>query len=723
MDQRMILLNTFIAIFAIFFAPQFFLYYTYKNIHYSLITLYGIVISYTASWIAVLIIYYLHLPNSIPQFFAYSISFSSLVYMLFKKREIHSFPIFIIWIVTLLLLMPLLQHIGIGYSVWDVLASWNNWAMELFHNEYYPINAAYPILYPGLWSLIYKIQGTTDIWWTAQLIHFVLPVGVLGILFILYIELKNKTYLWMALLLYPYFISIHTINGNMDMPVMLLGMLSLIALYTAEQYKDKKEFIYYVYAALLIAGISSITKQAGLAFLIFTLIYIALHFKLFKNKKILFILIFISLLYLFSYLTLYYQHNIASPTGNLTHLGDLAKQKLSQYGWARYWDWLEYDFLALPASVSFLKPLTSLLHIKFYTPYLILFGFSLYIFRGLRQYRSVGFLSTIFFIGSTLLWAEYFSYDERNALWVKAFFILFFSININYLFTHLKYKAIYTKIILLFILIGLGIYLYALGDTYTYQKQKKSQMQASVRYGCLPSIKYAEKLLKNAKSCVKIYTNELPMPQNYRLKPYKDKFILMGRDYKYQAFQYLKHNCEAGRYIIFRKASASKKDEWWKVNKLVKAGLIQPVKGANVLAYYVPAHIPIDKYYFKKTQTQTLKIKKPIDYLQYNIDSAQESKELIMITGWAFIKNTQIDKTTKYLVLKSDSSQYIIQTQTIPREDVTKHFNAQNLTHAGFKAYIYPEDIAPGHYKVDILAIDENKIQYLANTHNEINID
>jgi len=719
----MILFHAFIAIFAIFISPQIFLHYKYKNLNYSLILLYGLILSYTGSWLAILTIYYLNLPNIVPFILAYSITFSSLYYMLIKKRDLQNTPIFLIWILVLILLIPLLQQIGIGFSVWDVLASWNNWAMELYDNKYYPINAAYPILLPGIWSLIYKIQGTNDIWWTAQLIHFILPIIILGVLFTLYSERKNTTYLWISLLLYPYFLSIHTINGNMDMPVMLLGMLSLITLYTAEQYKEKKEFNYYIYAGVLIAGISSITKQAGLAFLIFNLIYIFLNFKYFKHKKVLFTILTISFLYILSYMTMYYQHNIASPTGNLNHLGNLAQTKLSQLGWTQYLDWLEKNFFSLPANVSFITPLTSLFPVKFYTLYLIVFGLALYLFRGLRQYRSVGFLSALFFIIGTLLWSQYFSYDERNALWVKAFFILFFAININYIITHYKHKPIYSKIIFILLFVILGKYIFSLKDTFTYKKQKDSQIKAGVRYGCLPSIKYAEKLLKNAESCVKIYTNELPMPQNYLLKPYKGKFILMGRDYKFQNFQYLQHNCEAGRYIIFRRASAAKKDEWWKVERLVKDNIIKPVEGANVLAYYVPPHISIDQHYFTTTSITTRQIVNPLSDLQYNIDTISKTKKLITIKGWAFIKNNQIDKSTKFIVLKNTKSEYIFKTQLVLRADVSKHFNAKDLSHSGFKAYLNIDDFPKGNYHIYILVEDKDKKQHLVKTDNEININ
>ena len=54
----MILFNAFIGICVIFISPQVFLYYKYKELKYSLILSFGIIISFTFSWIIFLIFYY-----------------------------------------------------------------------------------------------------------------------------------------------------------------------------------------------------------------------------------------------------------------------------------------------------------------------------------------------------------------------------------------------------------------------------------------------------------------------------------------------------------------------------------------------------------------------------------------------------------------------------------------------------------------------------------------
>lgn len=700
----MLLMNAFLGFFSIFISPHIFLYYKYVNLPYSLILIYGLILSYSFSWLLVITSYYLNLSNIVIYIFICLIFVSSLIYML-THTSYHKNKFIIIWLITFLLLLPLLKSIGIGFSIWDVLASWNNWAIELFSNEYQPIDAAYPILMPGIWSLIYKIQGTTDIWWTAQTIQFVLPLTVLVLLFSLYSETKNKTYLFISFLIYPYLISSHTINGNMDMPVMLMGTLSLINLYTAEIYKEKKEFTYYIYAALLLAGLASITKQAGLAFLVFNFIYILLNLTQFKLKKILFIVMGISILYLISYLSLYYQNNITNPIGNLSHLNTLAAEKYSHYKL----EWLYLKFFDLPEDISFLN---------FFNLILIILGFSLFTFKGLRKYNSVTFLSALFFIVSILIWVKYFSYDSRNSLWVKAFFILFLSINLNY--AVINYIHIYSKLKFIFvaILFSTLLGLYFLGNSFAYTKQKNMQMTVGIKDGCLPSILSAKKLLKDKDSCVKIYTNELVIPRNYRLKNYTDKFILMGRDYKFQSFKYLEHNCSSGRYIIFRQKS-ERRQEWWKVAKLSYNNLIQYLPNENSLVFFVPPNIKIPKDFFTEFSTINLTVQ---DYrIKYKIETIETRNKNIKIHGWAFFEDSKIDKTVKYILLKSKNNQYIVTTTIINRDDIAQMHKTKDLSKSGFIAKIHKkEDIIKDTYNIYILLDRPDKNPSVIKTNKQI---
>ena len=83
----MILLNFFIGFFAIFIAPQIFIYYKYKDIKYSLVLIYGLIASFSISWILFLIIFYFKLPNIFIYAISILLSLSSFIYMYKKERK------------------------------------------------------------------------------------------------------------------------------------------------------------------------------------------------------------------------------------------------------------------------------------------------------------------------------------------------------------------------------------------------------------------------------------------------------------------------------------------------------------------------------------------------------------------------------------------------------------------------------------------------------------
>ena len=283
----MILVNAFLAIFFIFATPQILLYYKYNNLKYSLILIIGVVISLSMSWVIFLISFIFGIDN----IYLYILSLLSFLYtLLIVYKNTHyerNNNIFRIWILSLTIMIPSLIYFGYGYNAWDAIVSWNRWAIELYDNIYQSINAAYPILLPAIWSLIYKIQGTSEIWFTSQLTLFFLPLILVVFLLTLFKETHEKTYLFILVLIYPYLVWRWTYIGYMDMPVMLIGLLSIISMYTAEVYKNKgnNEFICYIYLVLLLSGTASLVKQAGLMFLIFNLVYLKTIYFYSKGKK------------------------------------------------------------------------------------------------------------------------------------------------------------------------------------------------------------------------------------------------------------------------------------------------------------------------------------------------------------------------------------------------------------------------------------------------------
>ncbi len=702
----MILLNFFIGFFALFITPHLLLYY-YTSFRYSLVIIYGFIISLSLVWFGLLISFYLKIPNTLLIIAAWITTVISW-YFVFKTKAYHkknsSHAIINTHFLTLLLIAPAVIHYGGNiYSGWDAIASWNRWALELSENQYHPIDAAYPLLIPALLALFYKLQGTLEVWWSVKLLLFILPYITLASLLTLYHEKKDIAYIWFTALLYPYLLSPTLFSGYVDMPVMVMGTLVLVLIYTAEIEESREYSTRYLIAAILLAGLVSITKQAGSVFLIFTFIYIALNFKYLQSKKIILRVSLLALLYLATYLILYLQYSHHEVFGNIGYLKKITKgKKLLTSNTLEYYTYLWKSFFSYPASPPLIKSILKPLHTITVTPILILLAYLLYLFKPLRKYTGAGFLSAVFFITGTIIWIKFFSYSERNSFWVKSFFILFAGINFTY-FTA-RYRNLFSgkKILFALFLTILG-YVILLGDNYTIKRQQKYQLQL----GNPKTAQLLADILKKSKSCTKLYTTEDILRFNTILIPYRNRTVplLDVGDFS----KYLEHNCSSGEYFLFRKQSIFN-ENWSYVTKLVKYDYLKAVNNdENVLLFYVPEKLDIPKTLLRyKTSIITLKHAKILKDIQFNIDKFKTYDAGLILRGWGIIKGSQIDNAKKYMVLQNKLHTFIIDTTTLKRKDVTKTLHAKNLDNAGFKAKIYFDDFPKGKYKLYLLLVDPN---------------
>lgn len=145
----------------------------------------------------------------------------------------------------------------------DALASWNRWAIELSRNEYNPYNAAYPVIYPGLWSLIYKVQGHSDVWLVAKATTLFLPlivtVGIAAVaasgayLAALFLAV-HAYYFFFVGILHPTFV------GDMDAPLSIMLFTTLVICLAAVRENSPR----ILRVAAVFAGITVIVKQAGI---------------------------------------------------------------------------------------------------------------------------------------------------------------------------------------------------------------------------------------------------------------------------------------------------------------------------------------------------------------------------------------------------------------------------------------------------------------------------
>jgi len=105
----------------------------------------------------------------------------------------------------------------------------------------------------------------------------------------------------------------------------------------------------------------------------------------------------------------------------------------------------------------------------------------------------------------------------------------------------------------------------------------------------------------------------------------------------------------------------------------------------------------------------------------YIDDISTDSRTTVEITGWAFIEGMDSENNEVYIVLKSSSRTYILDTMVMIRIDITQYFEelGLNLDYSGFKVLIPARKIANGEYTVGIY-IEKGDIDALQYTNKAI---
>jgi hypothetical protein len=227
------------------------------------------------SWLVVVVSYWLDLNIPLPVLLGAVVI--ALAYQWLRQRPYivltNPVVVLIVLIITGALCLFLYRG-GFGsgtdrriFMTTDAVVSWNRWAVELSRNTYDPYNAAYPVLFPGIWSLVYKAQGASSIWIFAKLTMFIIPAIVGGISCLLFSSQLVVTALAYTGFAGVFFFFLHSypmLLGNMDMPVAALCVAAGVAMVVAVQKMEHgKPAGDTVILAALFAGLASITKQPG----------------------------------------------------------------------------------------------------------------------------------------------------------------------------------------------------------------------------------------------------------------------------------------------------------------------------------------------------------------------------------------------------------------------------------------------------------------------------
>lgn len=417
----MILLGGVLATIFIFFCPGIFIV-AKRDIPFSSKILGTVIYSIVIAWFSFFVALFLNL--NVFVLYLLSIGYIGLLVIYLysnlqctnnKSVEIRSddfikgFFITALFIAVLFLsgaMYPLLKNIGSVFTGWDPVVSWNRWGMELSKNEYNPFKAAYPILYPALWSVIYKFQNTSEVWLITKATLSIVPIAFLLYCFLATLETKSVFFIILVFFVGKTFGGGDAmVSGHMDAPVALMAVIACSLYWHAEKTKNNESHN-LVMMSWLAAGLASITKQPGVLvlFLLSALVFQRYGKGLFKDRKITgyFILVIslpISYLIIFSVFG-----DLTKVAGNLGRLENLTQQRSGGAAFvSAYYAFIAY--LGLPMSISMM--LGSFLNI---------FG------RKLGASCRIGLYSLVAGVLGFLIWALYFSYDIRNSLWVIGLF-------------------------------------------------------------------------------------------------------------------------------------------------------------------------------------------------------------------------------------------------------------------------------------------------------------
>lgn len=336
----------------------------------------------------------------------------------------------------------------------DAVLSWNMWAIELANNKYNPYNAAYPILFPALWSIIYKIQASTQIWIVAKSTLLILPFLLALMIVILLEEGLYLPSIALAIFSYFFFVDKHLFYmfiGDMDIPAMVMILVSGCLIYLAQISidRDNKFIVQTTITASIFAGLAAITKQSGFIALIPLFAYLAINIR---DKKIstrtAIIATTIALAPLLSFLIIFL-HETTQVVGNFNHLRNISSAASGTLGTSKIGVAVEYLKAMLPI------PILS-----------ILLSFSLLNFFALH--KRTGQLGLIFCVCGTVglfIFADCCSYDQRNGWWILSMFMIstLFSLgNVGslprtFITINKSQKSIFTVLAILTVILSIGL--------------------------------------------------------------------------------------------------------------------------------------------------------------------------------------------------------------------------------------------------------------------------
>lgn len=111
-----------------------------------------------------------------------------------------------------------------------------------------------------------------------------------------------------------------------------------------------------------------------------------------------------------------------------------------------------------------------------------------------------------------------------------------------------------------------------------------------------------------------------------------------------------------------------------------------------------------------------IQVPEPSNDIQVSIDALEDTNTFFKLKGWCHIKGLGSEDSRTYIVLRSDTQQYIFDTSVENRADVSAALTPLNLDSSGFTAKISKATLSQGTYKIGLIIIkgkDQKAFQFI----------
>lgn len=293
------------------FLPGFLLSYNLKQINFIDRIILSLPISIVINYILVIFLLNINFFNQLILFFIFTSEIFLLIY--FFKRDLFKVPIikipriylnslnFLNILLVVIFLYLAIKSFGKIIFPGDPYVMWNRWAIDIFNNKLPIKNLDYPIGYPALQAISYKMIGTYKIEFFAQAVQVIYPLFSLLVL-IRIKKITNNDFFSFILLFFSLLVLNqfrHTLYiGFVDT---ILVFCSTLLIYLIELIRHNKKLFYEINFLIILGIVLSapgLIKQTGLyisfisPLILFFFLDLKFKIKHLKNILILSLIIF-----------------------------------------------------------------------------------------------------------------------------------------------------------------------------------------------------------------------------------------------------------------------------------------------------------------------------------------------------------------------------------------------------------------------------------------------